>query len=100
MRSSISSSSLWIEEAWASIRSTSCGNEEAASAPPCAAGAEAAESRSRGTSALRHLDPALAHRVHDGLGPVVDSQLPEDRAHVVLGGRLGDRQGIGDLFVG
>src|SRR4026209_955901 len=51
-------------------------------------------------SVLGHPDPALAHRVDDGLGPVVDRQLAEDRAHVVLDGLLGDRQGVGDLLVG
>ena len=49
------------------------------------------ESRSPGTSVLRHLDPALPHRVNDCLGAVVHGQLPQDRAHVVLDGLLGDR---------
>src|SRR4029077_3411558 len=52
-----------------------------------------------GTPVLRHLDPALSHRVDDGLGPVVDGELAEDRAHVVLDGLLADRQGVGDLLV-
>src|SRR5258708_5576830 len=52
------------------------------------------------TSVLGHLDPALAHRVHHGLGPVVDGQLAQDRAHVVLDGLLADRQRVGDLLVG
>src|SRR4029078_5737871 len=51
-------------------------------------------------SVLGHLDPALAHRVYDGLGPVIDCQLAQDRAHVVLDGLLADRQGVGDLLVG
>src|ERR1700704_1378355 len=49
---------------------------------------------------LRHPDPALAHRVHDGLGPVVDGQFAEDGAHVILDRLLADRQGIWDLLIG
>src|SRR4051794_38871262 len=104
MRSSISSTSPWIARASsvrraarsAIVRTPSLGGSTGAlsaapfdPAPPCAM-----------TSVLRHLDPALAHRVHDGLGPVVDGQLAQDRAHVVLDGLLADRQGIGDLLVG
>src|SRR6266508_59681 len=51
-------------------------------------------------SVFGHPDPALTHRVDDGLGPVIDGQLAEDRAHVVLDGLLADRQGVGDLLVG
>src|SRR6185503_7971916 len=52
------------------------------------------------TSVLRHLDPALAHRVDDGLGPVIHGQLAQDRAHVVLDRLLADRERVGDLLVG
>src|SRR5262245_20623006 len=65
-----------------------------------AVGAAAPASAGTVLSVLRHLDPALAHRVHDGLGPVIDCQLAQDRAHVVLDGLLADRQGVGDLLVG
>src|SRR6478735_4739682 len=51
-------------------------------------------------SVFRHPDPALAHGIDHGLGPVVDGQLAEDRAHVVLDGLLADRQRVGDLLVG
>src|SRR5262245_13911202 len=50
-------------------------------------------------SVLGDLDPSLAHGVDDGLGPVVDRQLAEDRAHVVLDRLLADRQRVGDLLV-
>src|SRR6185436_4159181 len=73
--------------------------EESGASAGAAVGAAPA-SEATVLSILRHLDPALAHRVHDGLGPVVDSQLPEDRAHVVLDGLLADRQRVGDLLVG
>src|SRR3954467_12308402 len=51
-------------------------------------------------SVFRHPDPALAHGIDHGLGPVVDGQLAKDRAHVVLDGLLADRQRVGDLLVG
>jgi len=52
------------------------------------------------SSVLRYPNPALLHRIHDGLRAVVDRQLAQDRAHVVLDGLLADRQGIGNLLVG
>src|SRR6476660_3260725 len=51
-------------------------------------------------SVFRHPDPALAHGIDHGLGPVVHGQLAEDRAHVVLDGLLADRERVGDLLVG
>src|SRR5437868_8203601 len=87
--SSISSISFWTVAASATKRPASSSGVRAAGAGAL-----------RRTSVLRHLDPALAHRVDDGLGPIVHRELPEDRAHVVLDGLLADRQGVGDLLVG
>src|SRR5215212_3479710 len=71
-----------------------------ASASATSAAASSSGVRTAATiSVLGHLDPALAHRVDDGLGPVVHGELPEDRAHVVLDGLLADRQRVGDLLV-
>src|SRR4051794_39946484 len=102
MRSSISSISPWTSSASAVMRAAISATEVTAGGPSGGVSAGAAGSRPAfaATSVLRHLDPALAHRVHDGLGAVVDGQLPQDRAHVVLDGLLGDRQGVGDLLVG
>src|SRR5689334_9568162 len=89
MSSSISSISLWTVAASATRRPASSSGVRAAGAGAL-----------RRTSVLRHLDPALPHRVDDRLGAVVHGELPEDRAHVVLDGLLADREGIGDLLVG
>src|SRR5688500_10003961 len=50
-------------------------------------------------SVFGDLDPALAHGVDDGLGAVVDGELAEDGAHVVLDGLLADAQRVGHLLV-
>src|SRR6188768_666123 len=50
-------------------------------------------------SVLGDLDPALAHRVDDGLGAVVDRQLAQDRRHVVLHRLLADGERVGHLLV-
>src|SRR6188508_2717453 len=52
-----------------------------------------------GGSVLGDLDPALTHGVDDGLRAVVDRQLAQDRAHVVLHRLLANRQRVGDLLV-
>jgi hypothetical protein len=57
------------------------------------------ESESALGSVLGDLDPALAHSVDDGLRAVVDRQLAQDRAHVVLHRLLADAQRIRDLLV-
>ena len=51
-------------------------------------------------SILGDADPSLLHGVNDCLRAVVDRQLAQDRAHVVLDGLLADRQRVGDLLVG
>ena len=53
-----------------------------------------------GSSVFGDLDPALAHGIHHGLGAVVDRELAQDAAHVVLDRLLADRQRVGDLLVG
>src|SRR5450755_1384429 len=53
-----------------------------------------------GGSVLGHSDPALAHGVDDGLGPVVHAELAQDAGHVVLDCLLADREGVRDLLVG
>src|SRR5436309_7921160 len=105
MSRSISSTSPWTASAAAARRAAMSAAEvispsAVSSLGGASAGAGATASAGTVTSVLRHLDPALAHRVHDGLGPVVDGQLAQDRAHVVLDRLLADRQRVGDLLVG
>src|SRR5438034_10357716 len=105
MSRSISSTSPWTASAAAARRAAMSAAEvispsAVSSSGGASAGAGATASAGTVTSVLRHLDPALAHRIHDGLGPVVDGQLAQDRAHVVLHGLLADRQRVGDLLVG
>lgn len=45
------------------------------------------------------VDEALAYGVEDGLGPVVDVELPVDVGDVVSDGLLGDVEGSGYLLV-
>src|SRR5213594_1167796 len=103
MRRSISSPSAFTAAASSARRAARSAAEMISALGGASAGAAVAPApASAGTvlSVLRHLDPALAHRVHDGLGPVIDGQLAQDRAHVVLDGLLADRQRVGDLLVG
>jgi hypothetical protein len=58
------------------------------------------ELRQNRVSVLGDLDPALAHGVDHGLRAIVDRQLAQDGAHVVLDRLLADRQRVGNLLVG
>src|SRR5215213_7326866 len=100
MRSSISSTSPWRSAASVVRRAARSAAELIWSSGGVSAGLAGAAPAFAATSVLRHLDPALAHRIHDGLGPIVHGELPEDRAHVVLDGLLADRERVRDLLVG
>jgi hypothetical protein len=70
---------------------------------PYSIGADFRQCRARRpprSSVFRNLDPALAHGIHHSLGSVVNRQLAQDAAHVVLDGLLADRQRVGHLLVG
>ena len=65
---------------------------------PSTAPTRASRARDRGVVSSAAIHP-VAHDIRRGLGPALEAELREDRAHVVLDGLVRQEDGVGDLLV-